>query len=58
MVKDTPINSGDKGSIPGSGKAPVGGNGNPLQCVCPENPRQRSLVGYSPRGPKKLDLTE
>ena len=30
---------GDRGSIPRSGKYPRGGNGNPLQCSCLENPR-------------------
>ena len=34
------------------------GHGNPLQCSCLENPhRQRSLVGYSPRGRKESDTT-
>ena len=28
--------AGDTGSIPGSGRSPGGGNGNPLQCSCPE----------------------
>ena len=58
MVKEPSVNSGDLGSIPGLGRAPVGGNGNPLQCVCQENPLQRSLAGYSPWGPKELDVTE
>ena len=36
-----------------------GGNGNPLQYSCLENPHgQRSLEGYSPWGCKKLDVTE
>ena len=40
---------GDMGSIPGSGRSPGGGHGNPLQHSCLENPHgQRSLVGYSP----------
>ena len=30
---------GDLGSIPGSGRSPGEANGNPLQCSCPENPR-------------------
>ena len=38
MVKNPPANAGDEGSIPGSGKSPGGGNGNPLQCSCLENP--------------------
>ena len=31
-------NAGDLGSIPGSGRSPGEGNGNPLQCSCLENP--------------------
>ena len=34
-------NPGDLGSIPGSGRSPGEGNGNPLQCSCLENPRDR-----------------
>ena len=33
-------NAGDLGSIPGLGKSPREGNGNPLQYYCLENPRQ------------------
>ena len=32
-------NMGDPGSIPGSGRSPEEGNGNPLQYSCLENPR-------------------
>ena len=32
-------NAGDLGAIPGSGRCPGEGNGNPLQCSCLENPR-------------------
>ena len=34
-------NAGDPGSIPGSGRAPGEGNGNPLQYSCLENPMDR-----------------
>ena len=34
-------NAGDVGSIPGSGRAPGEGNGNPLQYSCQENPTDR-----------------
>jgi len=34
MVKNLPANSGDAGWIPGSGRSPGGGNGNPLQYSC------------------------
>ena len=51
-VKNLPANAGDVGdaaSIPGLGRSPGGGHGNPLQYSCLENPhRQRSLAGYSP----------
>ena len=33
--------SGDMGSIPGSGRPPGGGNGNPFQYSCLENPMDR-----------------
>ena len=39
MVKNPPANAGDTreiGSIPGSGRFPGEGNGNPLQYSCPE----------------------
>ena len=32
---------GDPGSIPGLARSPGGGNGNPLQCSCLENPRDQ-----------------
>ena len=40
MVNNLPANAGnreDMGLIPGMGKSPGGGNGNPLQCFCLEN---------------------
>ena len=39
MVKNLPANAEDLGSIPGLGRSPGEGNGNPLQCSCLENPR-------------------
>ena len=57
--KESACNMGDLGSVPGSGKFPEEGNGNPLQYCCLENPHvQRSLVGYSPWCCKDLDTTE
>ena len=44
MVKNLPANAGelgDVGSIPGSGRCPGGGNGNPLQYSCLGNPMDR-----------------
>ena len=37
-VKESASNAGDPGSIPGSGRSPGEGNGNPLQYSCLENP--------------------
>ena len=57
--KEPTCNSGDSGSIPGLGRSPGGGHGNPLQYSCLENPHgQTSLVGYSPWGRKGSDTTE
>ena len=44
MVKNPPANAGDikdVGSIPGLGRFPDGGHGNPLQYPCLENPMDR-----------------
>ena len=49
----------DLGSIPGSGRSPGEGKGNPLQCSLPgESHEQRRLVGYSLWGHKESDMTE
>ena len=59
MVKKSTCNMGDLGSIPGSGRSPGGGHGNPLQYSCLENPPgQRSLVGYNPWSRKEVGMTE
>ena len=51
--------AGDPVSIPVSGRSPGGGNGNPLQYSCLENPRgQRSLADYSLWGRKESDATK
>ena len=54
--KEFTCDAGDLGSIPGLGRSPGKGNGNPLQYSCLENPIDR--VGYSPWGRKELDTTE
>ena len=41
VVENPPANAGDTGSIPGSGRSPGGGNLNPLQCSCLQNPTDR-----------------
>ena len=40
-VKASASDAGDPGSIPGSGRSPGEGNGNPLQYSCLENPMDR-----------------
>ena len=58
LVKNA-CNAGDLGSIPGLGRLPGEGNGNPFQYSCLENLHgQRNLVGHSPWGSKELDMTE
>ena len=41
VVKNLPANAGDTGLIPGSGRSPGEGNGNPLQYSCLGNPMDR-----------------
>ena len=44
QVKNLPANAGDSGnlgSIPGLGRSPGGGNGNPLKYSCLKNPMDR-----------------
>ena len=52
VIKNLLANAGDTrdaGSIPGTGRSPGAGNGNPLQYSCLENSNgQRSQAGYSP----------
>ena len=58
LVKNLPAKARDRrdiGLIPGLGRSPGEGNGNPLQYSCLENPYgQRSLVGYSPMGLQRV----
>ena len=59
VVKSLPVNTGDTGSISGSGRSPGRGHENPLQYSCLENPYgQRSLAVYSPWGHKELGMTD
>ena len=41
VIKKPPANAGDSGLIPGSGRTPGEGNGDPLQYSCLENPLDR-----------------
>ena len=57
--KESTCSAGDLSSIPGSGRSPGGGHGNPLHYSCLDNPHgQRSLAGFSPWGHKESDTTE
>ena len=57
--KESACNAGDLGLIPGLGRSPGGGHGNPLQYSCLENPHGwRSLAGRIPWGHKESDTTE
>ena len=58
--KESTCKAGDLGSVPGSGRSPGEGNGNPPTPVfLPGRPHgERSLVGYSPWGHKDSDTTE
>ena len=63
MVKNLPANAGDirdADLIPGSRRCPEGGNGNPFQYLCLENPMDRGAwwATWDPWGHKELDMTE
>jgi len=52
VVKSLPANAGDAGPVPGSGRYPGEGNGNPLQYFCVGNPMDRGTWYNSPWGHK------
>ena len=57
MIKNPPANAGDireAGSIPGSGRSPAGGQGNPLQYSCLENPMDRGAWWARSTGPQRV----
>ena len=61
MVKNPPVNAGDirdAGLIPGLGRSPGEGNGNPLQYSCLENPKDRGAWWTAVHGIAELDTTE
>ena len=61
-VKNPPPNArdeGDVGSVPGWGRSPGGGHGNPLQYSCLENPMDRGAwQAIVHRHHRKSDMTE
>ena len=57
--KESTCQAGDQGSIPGGGKIPGEGNGNPLQYSCLGNPMDREAWTATVHGVKKeLGMTE
>ena len=60
-VKNVSANAGDTGDeslIPGSGRSPGGGHGNPLQYSCQDNPMDRGAWGATVPGiTKESDMT-
>ena len=61
VVKNPPANRGDRrdqGLIPGSGRSPGGGNGNPLQYSFLENPIDRGAWWATVHGVTRVGHTE
>ena len=57
VVRNLPANAGDirdMGSIPGSGRSPGGGHGNPLQYSCLENPMDRGAWWVTVHGLQRV----
>ena len=57
MVKNLPANAGDMrdaGSIPGLGRSPGGGHGNPFQNSCLENPMEEEPDGLQSIGSHRI----
>ena len=60
MVKNLPANAGDTrntGLIPGFGRFPGVGNGNPLQYSCLEIPMDEGARGLQSMGLQEADMT-
>ena len=61
VVKNSPANAGDRrdcGLIPGLGRSPGGGHGNPLQYSCLENPMAEEPSGLQSKSCTELDMTD
>ena len=58
VVKNPLANAGDMGLIPGSGRSPGGGNGNPLWYSCLENPMDRGAWQAAVHRIAEPDTTE
>ena len=61
MVENPPAKAGDpgdSGSVPGLGRSPGEGNGNPFQYSCLENSMDRGAWGPAVHGVPKIHTTE
>ena len=56
--KESACNTGEPSSVPGSGRSPGEGQGNPLQFSCLENPTDRGAWRATVHGVTELDTTE
>ena len=57
--KESACSAGDLNSVPGSGRSPGGGHGNPLQYSCLGNPMDRGVSRAIVHGiTKESDMTE
>ena len=54
VARNLPTNAGDVGLIPRSGGSPGGGNGNPLQYSCWENPWTEEPAGLQSMGLQRV----
>ena len=55
--KDSACNAGDPGSIPGLGRSPGEGNGNPLQYSCMDRGAWRATVHKVTKNQTQLSVT-
>ena len=60
VVRNSSANAGDVVLIPGSGRSPGKGNGNPHQCSCLENAMDRGTwwAGYIVHGAENVRLND
>ena len=56
--KESACNVGDLGLIPGLGRSPGEGNGNPLQCSCLKKPEDRGAQRATVHGVAESETTE